>query len=213
MSKSDSSGSYRQELKIKILETAMRFFRQKGIKAVKMDDIASNLSISKRTLYELYDNKEDLLYECLRYHHIEFDKKLAARMESGSTVMDLLVSYMKLHIEETSKTNPLFFCEIGKYPKAMKFFEERNVESQELSVGFMKRGVDEGFFRNDVDIHIINLIADVFLKHILDNELYKKYPINVLFRSVIMVMLRGFCTSKGVSTLEKVDMLTTDNPR
>lgn len=50
---------YRENLKIKILDTSMQLFKQKGIRAVKMDDIANDMGISKRTLYEIYSNKED----------------------------------------------------------------------------------------------------------------------------------------------------------
>ena len=53
--------TYRQELSENILHTALKLFWKKGIKAVKMDDIAAQMSISKRTLYELYRNKEVLL--------------------------------------------------------------------------------------------------------------------------------------------------------
>lgn len=49
---------YRKGLKEKILQTSMQMFKVHGIKAVKMDDIATRLSISKRTLYEIYANKE-----------------------------------------------------------------------------------------------------------------------------------------------------------
>lgn len=51
MRKNNSQNSYRQELRERILATAMNEFYTKGIKAVKMDDIAKRLSISKRTLY------------------------------------------------------------------------------------------------------------------------------------------------------------------
>ena len=56
-----SLSTYRQELKVRILQTAMREFKQKGIRDVRMDDIAGILGISKRTLYEIYENKEELL--------------------------------------------------------------------------------------------------------------------------------------------------------
>ena len=42
-------------------------FAEKGIRAVKMDDIARMLTISKRTLYEIYPNKEELLLECFKF--------------------------------------------------------------------------------------------------------------------------------------------------
>ena len=49
---------YRQELKERILTLSLRECKAKGVKAVKMDDLAKQLSISKRTLYEIYANKE-----------------------------------------------------------------------------------------------------------------------------------------------------------
>lgn len=49
---------YRKEIKEKILQLATTMFFQHGIRKVKMDDIANYLKISKRTLYELYQNKE-----------------------------------------------------------------------------------------------------------------------------------------------------------
>ena len=63
MRKTNNPTCYRQELKDKILTVAMKEFKQKGIRSVKMDDIANLLSISKRTMYEIYADKEHLLLE------------------------------------------------------------------------------------------------------------------------------------------------------
>ena len=54
---------YKKELKARVLSLASTMFFQYGIRKVKMNDIAAHLKISKRTLYEIYQNKEDLLYE------------------------------------------------------------------------------------------------------------------------------------------------------
>ena len=91
-------GNYRQELRQRILAAAMMAFRQKGVRAVRMDDIASQLSISKRTLYEIYSNKELLLYECVRDHDETMERILAEQLAPDSSVMDILVSFMRLHI-------------------------------------------------------------------------------------------------------------------
>ena len=53
--------AYKKGLREVILKTAMKAFAEKGIRAVKMDDIAESLSISKRTMYEIYATKEELL--------------------------------------------------------------------------------------------------------------------------------------------------------
>ena len=55
------TNDYRRELKSKIIEYAMNEFRQRGIKAVKMDEISRGLHVSKRTVYEIFGDKEELL--------------------------------------------------------------------------------------------------------------------------------------------------------
>ena len=70
MQSSKSESSYRNALRGRILDVAMHAFATKGIRAVKMDDIAQSLTISKRTLYELYDNKEKLLLEATHHRRV-----------------------------------------------------------------------------------------------------------------------------------------------
>ena len=57
----------------KIVETALQMFNTRGCRGVTMDDIAQSLHISKRTLYETFANKEDLLAECLMQVHSRID--------------------------------------------------------------------------------------------------------------------------------------------
>ena len=70
------TNSYRLALKDKILDAAMNAFMKRGIRAVKMDDIAQQLTISKRTLYEIYEDKEELLYRSI----IKYDKLRLERL-------------------------------------------------------------------------------------------------------------------------------------
>ena len=55
----------RPELRERIIETAVKAFAAQGIKSITMDDIATSLGISKRTLYEVFPDKETLLEECI----------------------------------------------------------------------------------------------------------------------------------------------------
>ena len=66
MHRPNAPTEYREQLKDRILKTAMQEFLTNGIKQVKMDDIARKLGISKRTLYEIYGNKEELLFEGIK---------------------------------------------------------------------------------------------------------------------------------------------------
>lgn len=76
---------YRQRLKTQIVETAMKAFAEKGIRGVRMDEVASSLGISKRTLYEIYDTKEALLYEGSSNTRFVVRKRSMLRRNSART--------------------------------------------------------------------------------------------------------------------------------
>ena len=70
------TNDYRRELKSKIIEYAMNEFRQRGIKAVKMDEISRGLHVSKRTVYEIFGDKEELLLAGIRAQNEELRRML-----------------------------------------------------------------------------------------------------------------------------------------
>lgn len=97
MNKSDkyTISEHKEKLKFKILRSAMPMFKQKGIKAVRMDDIASHLSISKRTLYEIYANKEILLLECIKLDCDDFTKRLQDYTMIAENELDIVITFLE----------------------------------------------------------------------------------------------------------------------
>lgn len=172
-----SMSAYRQSLKDKILSTAMHAFAAHGIRAVKMDDIAQALSISKRTLYEIYDNKEVLLFEAIRLHKALNDREMADVVEKSSNVMDVLLYVSKRKIEDFRLTNPLFYSDMRRYPRVMAFLEEDRLQNRHRQIDFFRRGVDEGFFRSDVDYDLLLTILESAINRIMTSQLYINYPI------------------------------------
>lgn len=193
---------YREALKEKILSTAMDAFVQKGVKAVKMDDIANSLSISKRTLYEIYGNKEDLLFEGVRKHYQQRQEEMRRFSEGDVSVMDVILHSFRLTIEEFKFTSPAFFSDLLKYPKILKFFEEDKKNSQEQFLDFLRRGIAEGYFRNDVNYDLIVCILESQHRYIMMSQLYNRYSMEEIFYNLIFVSLRGICTNKGIEVLD-----------
>ncbi|UKI39878.1 MAG: TetR/AcrR family transcriptional regulator [Alistipes putredinis] len=75
-----------------IVARAASMFETQGVKSVRIDDIASELGMSKRTLYEMFDSKEALLKECMRHLFVEKQEKDVAgnRAASGCRGGDIL---------------------------------------------------------------------------------------------------------------------------
>lgn len=194
--------SYKAGLHDKILHVAMRAFAGHGIRAVKMDDIAASLAISKRTLYELYGTKADLLYEGVRWFHALKHEKMTRLAAESSDVIEILVKSYRLSAEEFRVTSPAFYSDLQKYPKVLEYLHEQNRQAKGSQLQFFRRGVDEGFFRSDIDYTLASLPLDNMSRLIMNERLYEQHTIEEIFSNLVFVVIRGLCTPKGIATLE-----------
>ena len=125
MQKTNYPTAYRQELHERILKASMEEFCKKGIKAVKMDDIASTLAISKRTLYEIYANKETLLLEGIKHKEQQADMHMAEfAAKDNHNVIEILIEFLNMHIQSSTAINPAFFdasATTSVWPTRMRF--------------------------------------------------------------------------------------------
>lgn len=195
--------NYRMELSGRIIDIAIRKFLNNGVKSVKMDDIANLLGISKRTLYEIFANKEMLLLECLRVREKEYDCHMANySKEKSHNVIDIIIEFYKYQIECVTGVSPSFFKDIRRYHNVMAFFEERRMERNRNAKDFFLRGVKEGYFRNDVDFDIVLRIGQVSMEHVMHTEMYKEFGMKHILHNVLLLFLRGICTAEGVTKLD-----------
>ncbi|MBR4390297.1 MAG: TetR/AcrR family transcriptional regulator [Prevotella sp.] len=194
---------YRVSLKEKILNTAMACFYRQGIKSVKMDDIAHQLSISKRTLYELYHNKQELLLACIKTRRERLSHQFEELVAHGANTMDIFIEILTNKIEEVNHIHSNFFTELDKYPMVMDYLEKTRKEQQARSLGFFKKGVNEGYFRADINFNIVMEINNSCVEHVLKSEMYNRYPLNEIHRTITIVFVRGLCTEKGVKCIDR----------
>ena len=195
--------AYRLALKEKILQTATSAFVEKGIKDVKMDDIANALSISKRTLYEIYGDKETLLFEVVKRHTQNKREILRKYGEEGHHVIEIILEAYRLRVKESHDVNPAFYEDIIRYPQIVKYMESQREENKEQFMLFMQRGVKEGLFRADVDYTILPHLFEAIAQYVMKTNLYNKYSLEQIFTNLLLVPLRGFSTEKGLKILNE----------
>ena len=203
MQETKQPSHYRQTLRGRILETAMTSFAQNGIRAVKMDDIAQSLGISKRTLYEIYDNKELLLLEGVKKYHQIREEEVGQLAVNSPNVFDFILRLYRQKMEEFRLTNPQFYADIVKYPSVLKFFEQNKEHSNQRFVEFLKRGVGEGYFRKDVDLDLIAMMFTAITDFIITHQLYKQYNVAQILHDMVFLPIRGFCTADGVTLFDQ----------
>ena len=195
--------AYKRGLREVILKTAMKAFAEKGIRAVKMDDIAESLAISKRTMYEIYATKEELLYEGVKAFR-EKRKEKFMELAKEKDLMEILLKVYHVRVEEANATNPLFYDDLVKYPRVLRYLNREKKNSREDMMLFFERGVQEGYFRDDINYELAMHLFEALGRYIQEERLYNKYSIKEIFRGMPLVLLRGLCTEKGIEKLKKI---------
>ena len=195
---------YKQGLKSRILETAMKAFIRNGIRAVRMDDVAAELGISKRTLYEIYDNKELLLFEGVKVFSRHRREQINLKVIRCKNVMEIILAVYHMKAEEFQTTNPQFYADLMLYPKVGKFLEQENQRMKKQTEEFFQRGIKEGYFRDDVDYQLAGQLFEAIGRHVVEKQLFRSYSIDDIFKNLLFVILRGLCTSKGVKAIDKM---------
>ena len=204
MQESKEISDYKKNLRGVILDTAIQAFAQKGIRAVKMDDVAAALGISKRTLYEIFETKEILLFEGIKKYYAERQEYAREKTQRCKNVMEMLVAIYRIKVDEFRKTNPQFYADLDMYPKVGRFLNQQNLQMRTDMLKFMDRGIYEGYFRDDVNYELAWRLFDALGKYVMVNQLYRQYTIEEIFQNLVFVTMRGLCTEKGIKALDSI---------
>jgi len=202
MHKNVETTKYREALREQIIIAASQLFRTNGIRAVKMDDIADSVSCSKRTLYELFADKEELIISVLDYLRAANDRQMGVLLQTEG-VMRMLLECFRWQIQAFRTTNPMFYVDAPRYSRVAEHMEHHRLSNRNNILEVFKRAVDEGYFRPDVNYE---LLLDVFLRRgggLFNGDLYLKYSFAEIFRNTMMIYVRGLCTEKGLAELDK----------
>lgn len=203
MSEYHKNMTARPELCERIVLQAVEAFREKGIKAVTMDEIAASLGISKRTLYEVFSDKGALLKACIQHNQRKGTLAMKEIYATSKNVMEVLLRLFQYSIAHFHNTNKLFFEEMKKYPEALEEMKHKNKQDMEATINFFKQGVDQGIFRSDVNFVIVNTLVKEQLKLLMNSEICIQYSFLEVYESIMFMYLRGISTSKGAQMLEE----------
>ena len=196
---------YRKELKSRIIDYAMGEFYKRGVRAVKMDEISQGLHVSKRTVYEIFGDKEELLLAGLKIKSLEMREKLETySCNVAHNVVDIIGYFYKLQMEVNSMVGGAFYEEIHRMHRVVEFFNQAHEREFSDRLKFLKAGVEEGLFRQDIDYSLTMELLSASMSEIMHNQLYKKYSMQEMFDNYFLVIIRGFCTERGVALLNKV---------
>lgn len=193
--------------KEKILLAAYELFFRYGIKSVTMDDIAKHLSISKKTIYQFFADKDEIVHELfdqyLQKHRKEFD----VIASSSKNVVEEVFGYMKKMHFILGQINPSIFYDLRKYHvKTWDLF--RKFRTEYLIVVVEKtidKGKRDGFVRTDIKTKVIARMRAEQIDMGFNPTVFPTDKFNILEVQLAMTehFLYGICTIKGHKLINK----------
>jgi AcrR family transcriptional regulator len=196
-----------EDISDKILETAGSLFLKYGVKSISMDDIARELSISKKTIYHFFKDKNEIVYLISERFLQEQEDKFDKVQNESQDPIELLYGGT-LHAREIfEKINPYVLFDIRKYYRdAWRLYLdfEKNVMYRSL-ISTLEEGIKKGLFRADIDVHILGTLRMEEIKIAFDKDVFPDESFN--FKEVQYQILDhffyGIMTEKGNALLNK----------
>jgi AcrR family transcriptional regulator len=195
------------EAKERILNKAADLFMRYGIRSITMDEIAAQLGISKKTIYQFFTDKDDMVtavidqeikknqMDCIKFHK-----------QSENAVHEIFLA-LESHEELLKSTNPLMLYDLEKHhPRSYRKLKEFKYEFlYGVIMDNLQWGIAEELYRPDIQLDITtkSRIEAAFLIFNLDLFPHSRYKILEVSYELSMLFIHSVVTAKGKTLIEK----------
>jgi AcrR family transcriptional regulator len=195
-------------MKKKIILKALNLFLSLGFKSVTMDDLAQSMSISKKTIYQFFKNKNQLISSCtesIQKQLVETFKEI--RKNADNPIVELFeIKKEAMKILGNTETAPQF--QLQKfYPEIYEEIKDRefNLFKDNFQES-LKRGIKSEYFRKEINIDFVTRIYLNGMRGVRDINLFplNEFKVDEVIEDFIEYHLRAISTKKGLSLLNKI---------
>ena len=193
----------------RIVEGAAQLFKVYGIRSVTMDLIAGNLGISKRTIYEVFADKDELLVSVLQLM-AEKQKILVSNiLEDSANAIHAIFRLLESSRDHFQDMSPAFLSDLRKYHQDVLMKRSGKCEMPDYSnnIKVIEKGIREKLFRKDINPQIVNRCLYSLARSILDFELYPSdnFSRREVVQNVLINYLRGISTREGIELIDNFE--------
>ena len=189
------------EIRESILEASYMLFHRYGIRSVSMDDIARELTISKKTIYQYFKDKDDLV-STVTARHMDMERQEMAEIENSS--VDAIDELAKISVclrKNLKDLNPSLLFDLKKYHRKAwdvwttfknEFIKNNIVEN-------LNKGIRDGFYRREIDVEALAIFRVEQVQMTFDDNVYpkEKFDLTELQVQLFDHFVYGILTDKG----------------
>lgn len=184
-----------------IIQQAYEQFRQYGFKSVTMDDLARNMGVSKKTLYELFKDKDELVLESVKHMICENQCQTEDAFKQAKNAVEEIIFILRIMEKMVRGLNLVCYIDMQRhYPAAYQYLNaHKNSYLYQCISDNLKRGKEEGLYREDVDIDIITRFRMESAMIVFQNNLFPQDKFNIVKvnTQIFANYLYGIASLKG----------------
>ncbi len=189
------------DIKQNILDKAESLFHRFGVRSITMDEIAREVSMSKKTLYQYFEDKDDIVNQTTAQH---IGREMKEFEEAFIDSEDSIDEFIKLSVcfkRNISEMNPSLLFDLQKYhPKSwQQWLKFKNDYIKNSIVRTINRGIEEGYFRKNLNADVLAVFRVEQLQMSFDNNIYptNKYDFTEVQMMLFDHFVHGLLTPRG----------------
>jgi TetR/AcrR family transcriptional regulator, cholesterol catabolism regulator len=194
-------------IKEKILKGAEDLFMKYGVRSISMDDIARHLSVSKKTLYQHFADKEDIVTMTCQTHLQRTSTEFNHVKEVSKNAIEELANLSACLKRNMENLNPSLLFDLQKYhPKAWSvWLDHKNNFIRDSVVRNIRQGIAEGYFRQEINPEIIAAMRLELVQLAFDETVFprEKFRLTDVQMAVFDHFVNGLVTDKGRKLYQK----------
>ena len=195
------------EIKERIIAKAREQFFRYGVKSVTMDDIARELGISKKTIYQHFEDKDAIVHQLMMGEMLQDKCEWEDLCKISKNVIEKMVKSMELIKKAFAEINPSTFFDIKKYhPKTWELFQahKQNFILESIRQELLE-GIEQGFYRPDIKIEILAKMRLEQVELGFDPQMFPPNKFSLIDVELTMLdhFIRGILTSKGLEVYQE----------
>lgn len=189
------------ELKEQIKSKAFKTFLKYGFRSVTMDDLCKELTMSKKTLYQFFSNKEELLKESIASFQAEKQKQSDNLQAIAKNPIELIFLVLKGYMDDAKVNNAQKYQDLKKYYYDI-WSEAVNCNESYVSnkiIENLREGIQAGLYREEINERIIAKLFYHKSMLLSDQENFPatEFSPKEVIRELVTYHLNGICTEKG----------------
>ncbi|MFN5346765.1 MAG: TetR/AcrR family transcriptional regulator [Bacteroidota bacterium] len=191
----------------RILECAQKLFSRFGLKSVTMDDIAREIGISKKTIYQSYSDKDKLVHAYLEREKAEQITMMEEITKSSKNAVEEILNAMQFMGKTFSRINPNLFYDMNKYHheswNLFKAFKEDYL--MKYVIRNLEKGKEEGLYRADINNKTLARLRLEQIEMAMNPSIFPPDKFNHVDVQIQLLdhFLHGIATLKGHKLINK----------